>query len=164
MNHAYESTYMNFMVTTNQKLTIDTQKIRRGCSLVAQQVKDLGLSLLWHRFYLWPLLKFHLRWAWQKKLARTSKRELPGGSCYRFFRSWVEGRHLHFDSDAGLVPWSWSVISKWFSKTLVLGDVISTPRIKIHLSNKPERLRFFSQHFINQPRTKVLGYTQVPNS
>ena len=36
------------------------------CSLVAQQVEDLALSLLWHGFDPWPQ-NFHIPWLWQKK-------------------------------------------------------------------------------------------------
>ena len=43
-----------------------------GSSLVAQQVKDPALSLLWHRFDPWPG-NFRMLWAWPKKKKKKKK-------------------------------------------------------------------------------------------
>ena len=47
-------------------MKINNIKITLGqSSLVAQQIKDLALFLLWYRFDPWPV-NFHRPWAWPK--------------------------------------------------------------------------------------------------
>ena len=46
------------------------KKDGRGCSLVAQRVKDSVLSLLWHWFDPWPR-NFHMSWAQPPKNPKT---------------------------------------------------------------------------------------------
>ena len=47
-------------------------------SLVAQQVKDPALLLLWYRFYPWPR-NFCMLWAWlEKKKKKRKKRTISG--------------------------------------------------------------------------------------
>ena len=38
---------------------------------MVQKVKDLALSLLWHRFDLWPR-NFHVPWPWPKKKKKVT--------------------------------------------------------------------------------------------
>lgn len=40
--------------------------VLRWHSLAVQQVKDLEMSLVWHRFNPWPST-FYMRWVWPKK-------------------------------------------------------------------------------------------------
>ena len=61
------------------------QSSRTGSSLVAQQVKDLVMSLQWLgllpwcRFDLWPQ-NLHVHWVWTKKKKKGKKRKLQRGS------------------------------------------------------------------------------------
>ena len=48
---------------------------KKWSSLVAQQVKDLALSLLWCRFDPWPG-NFHMPWAWPKKEKEKEKKQI----------------------------------------------------------------------------------------
>ena len=58
-------------IKCNVVFWIDTWNRKRrekekGSSLVAQQIKDLVLSVLWLRFEPWPW-NFHMTWALPKK-------------------------------------------------------------------------------------------------
>ena len=54
----------------------DCQNKMTGSSQVAQQVKDLALSLLWHQFDPWPG-NFCMLWVWpkQKQKQKTGYRQ-----------------------------------------------------------------------------------------
>ena len=57
---------LSFNMTWVSIQTLPFKKLAQKSSLMAQQVKDLVLSLLWHRFNTWPG-KFCMPWARPKK-------------------------------------------------------------------------------------------------
>ena len=60
----------------NMGREVETQRIKRKCwrsSLVAQQVKDSALSLLWGGFEPWPW-NFHMSQVWPKKKKKKKKK------------------------------------------------------------------------------------------
>ena len=57
-----------------KKMTKYKDEVKLRSSLVAQQIKDLALSLLWHGFNSW-LRNFHRLEEWQKKKKKRKKRK-----------------------------------------------------------------------------------------